>query len=67
MHRLAAIHGGDIEVQFDESKPEGQPRRACDTTKAAEKVGFRATVSLDDGLQQTVEWFLRHGRRERGA
>ncbi len=65
VNRLVAIHGGDIDVQFDESKPEGQPRRACDTTKAAEKVGFRATVSLDDGLQQTVEWFLRHGRQAR--
>jgi GDP-L-fucose synthase len=58
---LIRIHGGNTEVSFDTSKPEGQPRRACDTTKARTKVGFEATVTLEDGLRQTVDWFLRYG------
>ena len=67
VQKLVAIHGGAVEVRFDESKPEGQPRRACDTTKARREVGFEARVPLDEGLQQTVDWFLRHGERGRGA
>jgi GDP-L-fucose synthase len=59
VHKLIRIQGGDVEVRFDESRPEGQPRRACDTTKARTRVGFQAQVPLGEGLQRTVDWFLR--------
>lgn len=58
---LLRIHGGEVALEFDETKPEGQPRRACDTTKARTKVGFEAEVGLEEGLRRTVEWFLRYG------
>ena len=61
VEELVQIHGGNIEVQFDESKPEGQPRRACDTSKARRQIGFEATVPLREGLRKTVEWYLKHG------
>lgn len=58
---LIKIRGEEIEVQFDTTKPEGQPRRACDTTKAKTKVGFQAGVGLEEGLRRTVDWYLQHG------
>ena len=61
VEELVQIHGENIEVQFDESKPEGQPRRACDTSKARRQIGFEATVPLREGLRKTVEWYLKHG------
>lgn len=49
--------GSSAEVEFDPSKPSGQPRRNCDNTKALEKTGFKAEVSLEEGLRRTVEWY----------
>ena len=47
-------YGGKI--IWDKSKPDGQPRRCLDTTKA-ESFGFEAETSLKEGLQETIEWF----------
>lgn len=44
---------------WDKSKPNGQPRRALDSTRAKERLGWRATTPLADGIQRTVEWYLR--------
>ena len=54
--------GSNVSVEFDASKPTGQPRRNCDNTKAQAKLGFKPQVSLDEGLRRTVEWY----RRSRG-
>jgi GDP-L-fucose synthase len=45
------------EIVWDASKPDGQPRRCLDTTKARAEFGFSAQISLEDGLQRTVEWY----------
>jgi len=42
---------------WDPSKPDGQPRRCLDTTKAYEKFGFRATTDLPMGLKETIKWY----------
>jgi len=42
---------------FDLSKPEGQPRRSCDTRKAKKKIGFEAKISLEQGLKKTIDWY----------
>ncbi len=47
----------DVPVVFDESKPSGQPRRCCDTTKAEEKISWKPEYSLRDGLKETIEWY----------
>jgi GDP-L-fucose synthase len=44
-------------VRWDASKPDGQPRRCLDTTRAAEEFGFRATTALAAGLAETVAWY----------
>ncbi len=47
-------------VVWDTSKPNGQPRRCVDTELAAEVLGFKAKVSLKEGLKQTVAWYLKN-------
>jgi GDP-L-fucose synthase len=44
-------------ILWDASKPNGQPRRMLDVTRAAERFGFRAKTPLDRGLEQTIAWF----------
>jgi GDP-L-fucose synthase len=44
-------------VRWDHSKPDGQPRRSLDTSRAAQEFGWRAKTSLRDGLEKTIEWF----------
>ena len=43
-------------ILWDTTKPNGQPRRALDTSRARERFGFVAQTSLDDGLRRTVDW-----------
>jgi GDP-L-fucose synthase len=49
--------GGDI--RWDTSKPNGQPRRRLETSRAEQLFGFRARTSLREGLERTVAWFER--------
>lgn len=49
---------GQIEWQTD--KPNGQPRRCLDTTKAKEAFGFRAQIPLKEGLERTITWYRQH-------
>lgn len=44
-------------IDWDATKPDGQPRRCLDTSRAAELLGWRAQVELEEGLRRTVEWF----------
>jgi GDP-L-fucose synthase len=50
----------DGEVRWDTSKPDGQPRRALDTSRARELFGFEAMTSFEDGLRRTIEWYEQH-------
>jgi GDP-L-fucose synthase len=47
------------EIRWDSSKPDGQPRRAVDTSRAKEQFGFVATTGFEDGLRRTIEWYER--------
>ncbi|HYJ78998.1 MAG TPA: GDP-L-fucose synthase [Longimicrobiaceae bacterium] len=55
---IAEIVGFRGRFAFDTTKPDGQPRRCLDTSKALELFGFRARVPMRDGLRRTVEWYL---------
>lgn len=43
--------------EWDDSMPDGQPRRQVDSSRAREAIGFEAKISLDEGLRRTVEWY----------
>ena len=58
--REATGYGGAI--AWDTSKPGGQPRRRLDTSRAEALFGFRARVSLREGIARTVDWFRTEGR-----
>ena len=45
------------EIRWQTEKPDGQPRRQIDTTRAFERFGFRAQTSLEEGLRRTVDWY----------
>ncbi len=45
------------EIRWDATKPDGQPRRALDTTRARERFGFVAGMSFEEGLRRTIEWY----------
>jgi GDP-L-fucose synthase len=47
-------------IEWDTNRPNGQPRRQLDVTRARERFGFSASVGLDEGLQRTVGWFVEH-------
>jgi len=54
---LVRLSGKPVEIQFDASKPAGQPRRRCDTQLAERLLTFRPQVSLQDGLTRTLDWY----------
>ena len=58
--KISRLTGFDGELVWDTSKPNGQPRRALDTSRAKEKFGFEARVDFDEGLKQTIDWYLEH-------
>jgi GDP-L-fucose synthase len=54
---IAQLSGFRGELRWDTSKPDGQPRRALDTSRARERFGFKAGTSFEEGLQRTIEWY----------
>jgi len=56
---IARLTGFTGELRWDSSKPDGQPRRALDTSRARERFGFEAHTSFEDGLRATIDWYER--------
>jgi GDP-L-fucose synthase len=52
--RLTGFKG---KLVWDVSKPDGQPRRKFDTTRAEKEFGFKAKTGFEEGLQKTIEWY----------
>jgi len=55
---IARLTGFEGRVRWDTSKPNGQPRRKLDTTRAKEYFGFSAKTNFEDGLRKTIDWYL---------
>jgi len=57
VEKIAKLTGFTGEIRWDASKPDGQPRRRLDTTRAQAYFGFRAQTSFDEGLKRTIDWY----------
>src|ERR1700674_3073755 len=57
LEMIRTMVGSRGAVRWDHTKPDGQPRRSLDTSRAAQEFGWRAKTSLRDGLKETIEWF----------
>ena len=55
--RLCRFEG---EIVWDSTKPDGQPRRMLDTSKALREFGWKAKIPFEDGLRETIAWFEQH-------
>jgi len=51
------------QILWDTSKPNGQPRRALDTSRAEKYFGFKANVSFEEGLRQTIAWYRENRKK----
>jgi GDP-L-fucose synthase len=54
---IARLTGFEGEIRWDPSKPNGQPRRKLDVSRAEKEFGFKAETTFEDGLKQTIEWY----------
>ncbi|MHC4647659.1 MAG: GDP-L-fucose synthase family protein [Planctomycetota bacterium] len=55
--KIAELTGFKGEIRWDPSKPDGQPRRRLDVSRAKKYFGFEAKTSFDEGLKATIEWY----------
>jgi GDP-L-fucose synthase len=55
--------GYEGEIVYDSSKPDGQPRRCLDTSRAKARLGFESKTDFATGLKQTIEWFLKEQQK----
>ena len=55
---VASVCGFTGEIRWDTTKPDGQPRKCLDVSRARDWLGWEAQVNLEAGLQRTVDWFI---------
>lgn len=61
--KIARMTGFEGRLVWDTTKPNGQPRRSLDTRRAWERFGFKAKMDFDEGLQNTIDWFVANRRQ----
>ena len=64
---ITEIVGYKGELRWDTSKPNGQPRRNVDVSRAKERFGFRAQTSFETGVKEVVDWYLAHRKTAEGT
>lgn len=62
VHLIAKLTGFTGTITWDTTKPDGQPRRRLDTSRAEHEFGFRAATDFESGLRETIEWYNRMQR-----
>lgn len=58
--KIKEIIGFNGKIVWDKTKPDGQPRRSLDTTRALKEFGFKAEINFDDGLVKTIQWYIKN-------
>jgi GDP-L-fucose synthase len=61
--KISRMTGFDGQIEWNTNQPNGQPRRALDTSRAKERFGFKAQVDFETGLQRTIDWFKQNRSR----
>jgi len=61
---ICTLAGYDGEIEWDTSKPDGQPRRCLDTSRAKQEFGFAARTDLREGLKRTIAWYSNERRQK---
>ena len=57
---IVELTGFSGEILWDSSKPDGQPKRSLDVSRAKKEFGFKATMPFREGLKRTIEWYETH-------
>jgi len=60
---IARLCGFEGRLVWDPSQPNGQPRRALDTSRALDYFGFKAQVNFESGLRSTIDWYVEHRQK----
>ena len=63
---IAGLCGFAGRIEWDATKPDGQPRRCLDTTRARKWLRWQADISLEDGLRTTIDWWRNRHHRSSG-
>jgi GDP-L-fucose synthase len=58
---IARLTGFEGEIRWDDTKPDGQPRRCLDTSRAKRLLDWEAQVGFEEGLRRTIDWWREHG------
>ena len=51
-------------IKWDTSKPDGQPRRSLDTSRAEKEFGFKAKTPFEEGLRKTIDWYQNYRKTQ---
>ena len=62
---IARLVGYEGRITWDATRPDGQPRRCLDVSRAKREIGFEATTPFEDGLRRTIDWFIGHRHEAR--
>ena len=57
---IGKLTGFEGDIHWDSSKPDGQPRRCLDVSRAKQEFGFEARTSFEEGLKATIEWYMKN-------
>jgi GDP-L-fucose synthase len=61
--KIVKLSGFKGEIRWDTSKPDGQPRRCLDVSRAKKLFGFEAKMTFDEGLKRTIDWYVQNRNR----
>ena len=67
VEKITGLTGFKGQIRWDSSKPDGQPRRRLDVSKAKKYFGFEAKTSFDQGLKATIEWYKANRKQLQGT
>ena len=67
LEKIQSLAGYEGAIRWDATKPDGQPRRCLETSRALAEFGWRAKTSLHDGLQKTISWYTESLSKPSGA